>query len=146
MKDFARTIGTNNKKCEGRANVFGESSEVAKAFRRSVDRLSLGGRVIMGVVYRLVETIIRDHANVGDLTVDHAERSLAVEGWGREPVENVGDILKTEVPHVRWGVGRVHRAVVDGMFDILPAMFSMVLVLVVGSVCQSKMTRARKIS
>ncbi len=113
------------------ANVFGESSEVTKTFQRSVDRLSLGGRVIVGVVNRLVETILRDHANVGDLTDEHPERSFAVEGWGREPVENVGDILETEVPHVRWGVGGVHRAV-DGTFDILPATFGMVLVLVVG--------------
>ena len=83
----------------------------------------------MGVVNRLVETIIRYHADVRDLAVDHTERCLAIEGWGRESVENVGDILETEVPHVRWGIGGVHRAV-DGTFDILPAAFSMILVLV----------------
>ena len=60
----------------------------------------------MSVVNRFVETIVRNHANVGDLTVDHAERGPAVEGWGREPIEDVGNILKAEVPHVRWCVGR----------------------------------------
>ncbi len=130
MKDFARVVA-NNKKSESMADVFREPSDVAKkAFRCSMNRLSVGGRVIMGVVNRLVETIRRDHANVRDLAVDHAERCLAIEGWGRESVEDVSDMLETEVPHVRWGIGGVHGAV-DGAFDSLPAAFSMILVLVV---------------
>ena len=84
----------------------------------------------MGVVNRLVETIIRDHANIRDLAVDHTEGCLAIERWGRESIENVSDILETKVPHVRWSIGGVHGAV-DGAFDILPAAFSMILVLVV---------------
>ncbi len=123
MKDIARVM-TNNKEGEGMANTFGETSEVAKTLRCSVDRLSLCGRVIMGVVVnRFVETIVRNHANVGDLTVDQVERGPAVEGWGRETIEDVGNILKAEVPHIRWCVGSVHGAV-DGTFDILPATFS----------------------
>ena len=119
----------NNKKSESMADVFRETSKVSKAFRRSMNRLCLCGRVIMGVVNWLVETVIRDHANVRDLAIDHAERCLAIEGWGRESVEDVGDILKAEVPHVRRGIGSVHGAV-DGAFDILPAAFSVILVLV----------------
>ncbi len=84
----------------------------------------------MGIINRLVETIIRDHANVRNLAVDHTERCLAIERWGRESIEDVSDILKTKIPHIRWGIGGVHGAV-DGAFDILPSAFSMILVLVV---------------
>ena len=83
----------------------------------------------MGVVNRLVETVIRDHADVRDLAVDHTEGGLAIERWSGESIEDVSDILETKIPHVRWGIGGVHGAV-DGAFDILPATFSMILVLV----------------
>jgi hypothetical protein len=129
VKDFARVVA-NNKKSESMAHVFREASKVAKSFRCGMNRLCLCGRVIMGVVNRLVETIIRDHANVRDLAVDHTERGLAIERWGGESIEDVSDILETKVPHVRRGIGGVHGAV-DGAFDILPAAFSMILVLVV---------------
>ncbi len=130
MKDFARVV-TDDKKGEGMTNIFRESSKIAKTFRSSVNWLGFGRRVIMGVVHRLVETIIRDHADVRDLAVDHAEWRPTVEGRGGEPIENVGNICKAEVPHVRGGVGSVHRTV-DGAFDILPVTFCMVLMLIVG--------------
>ncbi len=123
-------VVANNKESESMADVFRETSKVAKAFRCTMNRLCLWGRAIMGVVNRLVEAIIRDYANVRDLAVDHAERCRAIEGWGRESVEDVSDILETEIPHIRWCIGCVHGAV-DGAFDILPAAFSMILVLVV---------------
>jgi hypothetical protein len=57
VKDFARVM-TDDKKSERLANILGESSEVPKAFQRSVNQLGLGGRIVMGVVNRLVEAVL----------------------------------------------------------------------------------------
>jgi hypothetical protein len=83
----------------------------------------------MGAINWLVETVIRNHADIRNLAIDHAEGCLTVEGWGRETIENVRDILKTEVPHAGRGVGGVRRTVY-GTFDILPATFFGVILVV----------------
>ncbi len=133
VKDFTLFVTADHKKGERMAKILrGEPSEVPEAFRRSVNRLSFGGRVLMSVVNRFVEMLKRDHADIRNLSIDHTQRhATIIEGWCRDPIEeNICDIFKAEVPHIRRCVRGVH-CMVDGTFDILPATFGVILMLVV---------------
>jgi hypothetical protein len=111
--------------------VFREANKTPERLGCADDGFGFTPRVVGIVLDFIPESIYGDHANVGTLSGEACNGSFIVEAGQRESGEDKDNMFKSKEPHSTRGTGGIEYAM-HGMFDLLPTLFTWVLMLIFG--------------